>query len=66
MGAKETIKHMLRAVGRSGGLAAVLSIPIVKRLLRQTSVGHLLYESGWDRVHPFDQLYGTERSSYLT
>jgi hypothetical protein len=61
---KETIRHALGAIGRLPGLVTVLNLPLVKRQLIHTP-GRLLYQSGWQRVHPFDRFYGTDTSGYV-
>lgn len=53
------------ALGRVPLLPELFRRPAVRRLLGWIPGADSLYGSGWDRVHPFDRLHGTQTSGYV-
>jgi SAM-dependent methyltransferase len=61
--------------GRRRFAGAIGRLPLVSKVLRHPPIRHLLetipgitafYGSGWDRVHPFDRLHGTDTSGWVS
>lgn len=57
--------RMAGALHRVRGLRALFRQPAVRRLLSWIPGSERLYGSGWDRVHPFDRLHGTQTSGFV-
>lgn len=53
------------ALGRVPLLPDLFRQPAVRRLLGWIPGADSLYGSGWDRVHPYDRLNGTQTSGYV-
>ena len=53
------------AIGRSPLVSEMIHRASARRILRLLPGSHLLYGNGWDRVHPFDRLHGTDTSGIV-
>lgn len=62
---KETIKSFIMAVCRFPFVWAIIQIPAVREKLQSLPGFKGIYGGGWDRVHPFDRLHGTDTSGFI-
>ena len=62
---KTTAKNIMGAIGRSPLVSEMIHRASAKRILRLLPGSHLLYGNGWDRLHPFDRLHGTDTSGIV-
>jgi SAM-dependent methyltransferase len=64
---KETVKGAVRAVGSLPLVSRLLFSPNVRRTLEKLPGSNALYGGGgWDRLHPFDRLHGTDTSGFVS
>lgn len=64
MSLKRSVISRLRAIARLSPLSLIFFHPKVRRNLQLLPGSHLIYGQGWDRIHPFDSLNGTNTSGY--
>ena len=62
MSIKNKLLSVLKLIRRIPGLASLIDRPALRRVLEKLPGGRTLYPTGWDRVHPFDVLNGTDTS----
>lgn len=66
---EETFKAKLRAfvieLSRVPFIAAVLYHPPIRNALRTVPGLRSLYDCGWNRLHPFDRIHGTDTSGHV-
>jgi SAM-dependent methyltransferase len=59
---KKIAKRFIPAIGRLPVISTILQFPSVRGQIEKMPGSHLLYPIGWDRIHPFDLVYGTDTS----
>ena len=62
MSIKSRMRSAIGAVGQSVWLAPLIEPPSVRRVLEKLPGGKSLYPTGWNRIHPYDRLNGTDTS----
>src|SRR5438445_9270349 len=60
------LKRVVAAVGRLPVVSSLIRQSLVRRLLKNIPGEDLLYGSGWDALHPFDRIHGTQTSGYVS
>ena len=60
------LKRVVAAVGRLPAVSALVRQPFARNLLKNIPAAKLLYGSGWDAVHPFDRMHGTDTSGFVS
>src|SRR5450631_343196 len=60
------LKRVVGAVGRLPGMPSFIRQSLVRSLLKHIPGADLLYGSGWDAVHPFDRIHGTQTSGFVS
>jgi SAM-dependent methyltransferase len=65
MSLKRSIVSAIRWFSRAPPLSSVLFRPAVQRTLQSLPVFRTLYGDGWDLIHTFDRLNGTDTSGYV-
>lgn len=63
---KGKLKDGIRAVGSLPLVSRVLFDHRVRRLLGKLPGSNTLYGGGWDRLHPFDRVHGTDTSGTVS
>lgn len=63
---RTTPRRIAGAIGRLPVVAAVLRRPSARRLIGWIPGAQAFYGSGWDRVHPFDLVHGTDTSGFVS
>jgi SAM-dependent methyltransferase len=66
---KTTAKHLVGAIGRLPGVSHWVQHPRVRDALEKKPAARVLvnalYGVGWERIHPFDRLHGTDTSGVV-
>ena len=62
MSLKNKLKSLVAAIEQLPIISAILHQKSVRRLLEHLPGLGLLYPNGWNRIHPFDRLHGTDTS----
>ena len=65
MSLKHKAASLLRTFGQLWGIHTVLSYRPIRRTIQKWPLFQRLYGSGWDLLHPFDRLLGTDTSGYV-
>jgi len=60
------LKRVVAAVGRLPVVSTLIRQPKARGLLKNIPGVKLLYGSGWDAVHPFDRIHGTQTSGFVS
>jgi SAM-dependent methyltransferase len=60
------LKRVAAAVGRLPVVSSLIRQPAARSLLKNIPGSKLLYGSGWDAVHPFDRIHGTDTSGFVS
>jgi hypothetical protein len=60
------VKRFVAAVGRTPAVSARISQPSARGLLKYMPGTGLLYGSGWDAIHSFDRIHGTQTSGFVS
>jgi hypothetical protein len=60
------LNRVVAAVGRLPVVSSLIRRPLAWRLLKNIPGAKLLYGSGWDAVHPFDRIHGTDTSGFVS
>jgi SAM-dependent methyltransferase len=63
---RATLRQCLRSFGSAPLVYPIINAPIIKNVLSTLPISRSLYGSKWDRKHPFDRIYGTDTSGFLT
>lgn len=59
------LKRVMEAVGRLPVVSFFIRQPLARGLLQHIRGAELLYGSGWEAIHPFDRIHGTETSGFV-
>lgn len=65
MSLKSTFARSMRSAMRQPPLSMLLFHPDVRRSLKPLPGLHTLFGSGWELVHPFDRIHGTDTSGFI-
>jgi hypothetical protein len=65
MSLRNSIVSVARIICRSPPLGFVLFHPAIRRRLQPLPGFRGIYGGGWDRLHPFDTLHGTQTGGYI-
>ena len=60
-----TTRNIIGAIGRLPLISGMINLASAKKILALIPGSHLLYGTGWDRVHPFDRMNGTDTSGVV-
>jgi len=60
------VKRFVAAVGRLPVVSSLIRLPLARSLLKNIPGTGLLYGSGWDAIHPFDRIHGTQTSGFVS
>jgi SAM-dependent methyltransferase len=60
------VKRFVAAVGRLPVVSSLIRRPLARGLLKNIPGARLLYGSGWDAIHPFDRIHGTQTSGFVS
>lgn len=63
---KAAAKRLLGALGRQPIIASIVQHPTLRAPLERLPGAHLLFPTGWDRLHPFDTAHGTDTSGFVS
>jgi SAM-dependent methyltransferase len=58
----QSYKRVFRACSFLPAVSPVVHSPIARRVLQKVPVIRSIYDNGWDLVHPFDRMHGTDTS----
>jgi SAM-dependent methyltransferase len=59
---KTSSKRLVGAIGRLPFVSTIAWHPLVHGLLAKVPGAHVLHGDGWEKVHPFDRVHGTDTS----
>ena len=60
------LNRVVAAVGRLPVVSSLIRRPLAWGLLKNIPGAKLLYGSGWQAVHPFDRIHGTDTSGFVS
>jgi SAM-dependent methyltransferase len=60
------LNRVVAAIGRLPAVSSFIRQSLVRRLLKPIPGADVLYGSGWDALHPFDRIHGTQTSGFVS